>query len=529
MSDTITPRLRIKSQPEFAVRAKPVPPPKVRLRVTPALLPMQIELRNTGTMVQWRYLGEPWQDLIAVDDLDTTVTVGTVTTLPPGSPASVVNVGTVQDMVLNFGIPAGVQGIQGEAATIAVGTVSTVGPATPAAVSNVGTPNDAVFNFAIPQGAAATVAVGTITTLAPGAPATVVNVGSSGAAVLNFGIPRGAPGQVTSIVAGANVTVDSTDPASPIVAAAGNVSGPATAVDNRVALFSGTTGKLIKDSGVILGDSVARNVGTAAGTVAAGDDGRFSTVPNDYVTNTKLANMANATVKGRNTAGAGDPEDVTMAQLKALLALAATDIVSGTFADARMPTRLGTLSKTLTDWNTAVENGWYMASGLGAANAPNGSNNWFYGEVINHQGAGWCTQTLYDFAAGSPIVPVWRRAQQNGTWGQWHRLREEGILATRAVAGTTDTLVYADMGGVVEFQNGAATTCTVPPNSSVPYPVDTIINLMQYGAGQVTVAAGAGVTIRSDGAKLKLRTQYSAASLRKRATDEWWLFGDITT
>ena len=231
MSDTITPRLRIKAQPEIAVRAKPVPPPKVRLRVTPALLPMQIELRNTGAMVQWRYLGQDWQDLIAIDDLDTTVTVGSVTTLPPGSPATIANVGTIKDMVLNFGIPAGIQGIQGNAATIAVGTVTTVGPADPAEVTNVGSPNDAIFDFDIPQGAAATVAVGSVTTLAPGAPASVVNVGTPGAAVLNFGLPRGAPGILASVVAGANITVDNTDPANPVVAAAGNVSGPASALD----------------------------------------------------------------------------------------------------------------------------------------------------------------------------------------------------------------------------------------------------------------------------------------------------------
>lgn len=43
------------------------------------------------------------------------------------------------------------------------------------------------------------------------------------------------------------------------------------------------------------------------------------TIATDAVTNTKLANMANATVKGRNTAGTGDPEDVTMVQLAALI------------------------------------------------------------------------------------------------------------------------------------------------------------------------------------------------------------------
>src|SRR4029079_16359283 len=41
-------------------------------------------------------------------------------------------------------------------------------------------------------------------------------------------------------------------------------------------------------------------------------------VANDSITNAKLANMANATVKGRPTAGTGDPEDLSMSQLYAL-------------------------------------------------------------------------------------------------------------------------------------------------------------------------------------------------------------------
>lgn len=357
MSDTITPRLRIKAQPEVAVRAKPVPPPKVRLRVTPALLPMEIELRNTGTMVQWRYLGEDWQDLIAIDDLDTAVTIGTVTTLPAGAPATVVNVGTSKDMVLNFGIPQGIQGIQGEAATIAVGTVTTVAPGIPAAVDNVGTPNDAVFDFDIPQGEAASVAVGTVTTLAPGAPATVVNAGTPGAAVLNFGLPRGAPGIMTSVVAGANVSIDNTDPACPIVAAAGNVSGPAGAVDSRVATFDGTTGKLIKDSGVVLGNAAQRNVGTAAGTVAAGDDGRITgAIQASVLTTQGDILVRNATIPTRLAkgsqyqvlqAGATDP-------LYGALNLAQAAAVTGVLPAANHPDAT-TAAKGISEFATAAE------------------------------------------------------------------------------------------------------------------------------------------------------------------------------
>lgn len=77
------------------------------------------------------------------------VTVGTVTTLSPGSPATVTNAGTEENVVLNFGIPAGAGGSQGLAATIEVGTVTT--GETPS-VTNVGTDTAAVFDFVFPEG-----------------------------------------------------------------------------------------------------------------------------------------------------------------------------------------------------------------------------------------------------------------------------------------------------------------------------------------------------------------------------------------
>jgi hypothetical protein len=86
----------------------------VRLRVRPSLLPQEIELQNTGTVVQWRYVGQAddaWVDLIEIDDINATVSIGTVTTVAAGSPATVENVGTAQDVVLNFGIPEGADGV----------------------------------------------------------------------------------------------------------------------------------------------------------------------------------------------------------------------------------------------------------------------------------------------------------------------------------------------------------------------------------------------------------------------------------
>lgn len=94
--------------------------------------------------------------------------------------------------------------------------------------------------------------------------------------------------------------------------------------------------------------------------------------------------------------------------------------------------------------------------------------------------------------------------------------------------GTTYTLALTDAGKVVELNNASAITLTVPPVSSVAWPVGTVVELWQQGAGQVTIAAGAGVTLRSDGSKVKLTAQYAGCSLRMRANDEWSLVGDLS-
>jgi hypothetical protein len=93
--------------------------------------------------------------------------------------------------------------------------------------------------------------------------------------------------------------------------------------------------------------------------------------------------------------------------------------------------------------------------------------------------------------------------------------------------GTTYTLVLTDAGKLVTCSNASTITLTVPPTASVAFPAGTVIDLCQYGAGQVTVAAGAGVTVNTS-SSLKLRTQYSAASLVLSATaDTWFLVGDL--
>lgn len=103
-----------------------------------------------------------------------------------------------------------------------------------------------------------------------------------------------------------------------------------------------------------------------------------------------------------------------------------------------------------------------------------------------------------------------------------------GNQAVESAQTASYTLVLSDAGKMVTMTNASANNLTVPPNSSVAFPVNTRIDLLQYGAGQTTVVAGAGVTIYSSGSKLKLTGQYSGASLWKKATNTWVLVGDIS-
>jgi hypothetical protein len=89
------------------------------------------------------------------------------------------------------------------------------------------------------------------------------------------------------------------------------------------------------------------------------------------------------------------------------------------------------------------------------------------------------------------------------------------------------TLVLSDADKLVEMNVGSANNLTVPLNSSVAFSTGTQILLAQYGSGQTTIVATSGVTIRSNGAKLKLNAQYSGATLVKIGENEWYLFGDI--
>ena len=142
----------------------------------------------------------------------------------------------------------------------------------------------------------------------------------------------------------------------------------------------------------------------------------------------------------------------------------------------------------------------------------------------NKIGAGVVSSTEFGYLDG---VTSAIQTQINSAQTQIDAKTNKLVTTNRQTA--SYTLVLSDADKLVEMNVGSANNLTVPLNSSVAFSTGTQILLAQYGAGQTTVVATSGVTIRSNGAKLKLNAQYSGATLIKIAENEWYLFGDIAS
>jgi len=98
------------------------------------------------------------------------------------------------------------------------------------------------------------------------------------------------------------------------------------------------------------------------------------------------------------------------------------------------------------------------------------------------------------------------------------------LLEINNQTGTSYTLVLTDGHKYVRCTNAGAITLTVPPNSSVAFPVGAQVTIHQGGAGQVTLTEGEGVTLNGD---LKITAQHKGAVLIKVDTNVWDVHGSL--
>lgn len=100
-----------------------------------------------------------------------------------------------------------------------------------------------------------------------------------------------------------------------------------------------------------------------------------------------------------------------------------------------------------------------------------------------------------------------------------------GANFINAQTGTFYALTNSDNGRAITLNNSSPITVGVPSG----LPVGFNVVLVQIGTGQVSLSAGTGVTINSDGGKTKIASQYSSASLLEYANNVLNFSGNITT
>lgn len=201
----------------------------------------------------------------------------------------------------------------------------------------------------------------------------------------------------------------------PLAVGTGDVVGPASSTSNHVALFDGTTGKLLKDGGAL----PAGLTDGDKGDIAVSSSGTVWTVDNDVVTNAKLANMATLTIKGRATGSTGDPEDLTAAQAAAIVQGDGLDADAAGFRGIPQNSQSGNYTCVAADAGKEI----YHPSGAGSGDTftipANGSVAYEIGTAItftnmdsNALSIAITTDTLYLAGAGTTGV---RSLAQYGT------------------------------------------------------------------------------------------------------------------
>lgn len=86
------------------------------------------------------------------------------------------------------------------------------------------------------------------------------------------------------------------------------------------------------------------------------------------------------------------------------------------------------------------------------------------------------------------------------------------------------TIATADVNNIREMSGGG--TISIPADNSF-WPIGAVVDVIQTGSSQVTVAGGSGVTVNATPG-LKLRAQWSSATILKRAANTFVVMGDLS-
>ena len=138
--------------------------------------------------------------------------------------------------------------------------------------------------------------------------------------------------------------------------------------------------------------------------------------------------------------------------------------------------------------------------------------------------------SIGDFYVNTTVTTITGRSQLWVKTGAstWENLAEYYAITPRSNGTSTDSPSVGDINNTIEYST--ACNISIPTSSNANFPVGAVITIVKTGAsGDVVVqSGGSNVTVYSS-LGLKLRAQWSTASLTKRTDGSWLLFGDLTS
>ena len=363
------------------------------------------------------------------------------------------------------------KGATGTAATVDAGTTTTLDPGESASVSNSGTPSAAVFDFGIPKGVDGV----------DGEDGLDINwrgvYDNSASYVVNDAVFYDGSSYICVLDSSGNLPTNPTywdlmAQQGAAGAGSGDVSGPNSSTDGTLARFDGITGKLIKGSLVTVSDDGSINIpsgeqylvggspvqgysdkeaqdavgGILEDTATVGltyDDTEPSItadVKGNSIDNSKLFEMASKTYKGRTATGTGAVEDVPIATLKTDLGLVKSDVGLSNVDDLQqMPksyldtdaTLIGNSDEKVPSQKAVkayVDSKGYAWKGAWASSTAYSEN-----DTIEHNGSGYvCTVAHTSGASTEPGV--------GASWATNWDLFVEGLPEPNLTTATTTNL-----------------------------------------------------------------------------------------
>lgn len=279
------------------------------------------------------------------------------------------------------------------------------------------------------------------------------------------------------------------------------------------------TGTSLATTNIRIGVTAAGEIDTSSGNLTIDSAGGTVTVDDNLTVSGDLT--VNGTTTTVNTATLNVSDNIVILN---------NDVTGTPTENAGIEVERGTSANVLVRWNETTDK-W---------EATNDGTN--YGNIVTTADSGTITSTMIE---NDTIVNA--DIKSNAAIAYSKLSLSNSIATTDLVAGAARagfnstqnqvvtassnyTLVLGDLAKLVEVNEASSCTLTIPTNASVAFAVGDRIDILQTGAGQVTITPVSGtVTINGFDGGLKLNGQWAAATLIKRATNTWVAVGNLTT